>query len=194
MTLEDTDVIAAVLAGDKEAFEEIIRKYQSKVFTLVFRLVRDRETALDLTQEVFLKIYQKLTDLKDPSRASSWIMQVAHNTSLDWLKKRKVDSFAADFEDQQTQQKIFQHLQDTTSPSPDQIVEMMSPSRMSELVNKLDIKYRTVITLRFIEGYSFKEIAKILNLPLSTVKFRKHYALQLIKDRWIQIGKDGEPQ
>lgn len=189
---EDADVIAAVLAGDKDAFEHLIRKYQSKVYTLVFRLVRDRETALDLTQEVFLKIYQKLSDLKDVGKTSSWIMQVAHNTSLDWLKKRKVDSFAADFEDQQTQQKIFQHLADTNSPSPESIVELMSPSRMSELVSKLDVKYRTVITLRFIEGYSFKEIAKILNLPLSTVKFRKHYALQLIKDRWMQIARDGD--
>ncbi|MBI4863975.1 MAG: sigma-70 family RNA polymerase sigma factor, partial [Candidatus Riflebacteria bacterium] len=110
MKLEDMDVIAAVLAGDKDCFEWLIRKYQSKVYTLVYRLVRDRETALDLSQEVFLKIYQKLSDLKDPGKASSWIMQVAHNTALDWLKKRKVDSFAADFEDQQTQQKIFQHL------------------------------------------------------------------------------------
>jgi RNA polymerase sigma-70 factor (ECF subfamily) len=189
---DDADVIAAVLSGDKESFEHFITKYRSKVYTLVFRLVRDRETALDLTQEVFLKIYQKLSDLKDPGKASSWIMQVAHNTSLDWLKKRKVDSFAADFEDQQTQQKIFQHLQDVSSPSPEEIVELMSPTRMSELVSKLDVKYRTVITLRFIEGYSFKEIAKILNLPLSTVKFRKHYALQLIKDRWIQIARDGD--
>ena len=192
MKLEDSEVIAAVLAGDKDSFEHLIRKYQSKVYTLVFRLVRDRETALDLTQEVFLKIFQKLSDLKDVGKTSSWIMQVAHNTSLDWLKKRKVDSFAADFEDQQTQQKIFQHLTDTSSPSPEAIVELMSPSRMSELVNKLDVKYRTVITLRFIEGYSFKEIAKILNLPLSTVKFRKHYALQLIKDRWMQIARDGD--
>jgi len=192
MMLEDADVIKAVLAGDKDLFEHIIKKYQAKVYTLVFRLVRDRETALDLTQEVFFKIFQKLSDLKDPSKVSSWIMQVAHNTSLDWLKKRKVDSFAADFEDQQTQQKIFQHLQDQSSPSPEAIVELMSPSRMSELVNKLDVKYRTVIVLRFLEGYSFKEIAKILNLPLSTVKFRKHYALQLIKDRWIQISRDGD--
>src|SRR6187401_3349700 len=121
MKLEDADVVAAVLGGDKDAFEHVIRKYQGKVYTLVFRLVRDRETALDLTQEVFFKIFQKLSDLKDPSKASSWIMQVAHNTSLDWLKKRKVDSFAADFEDQQTQQKIFQHLQDQSSPSPEAI-------------------------------------------------------------------------
>src|SRR5205085_10026924 len=99
---------------------------------------------------------------------------------------------AADLEDQQAEQTIFQHLQDTSGPSPDAVVEMMSPSRMSELVNKLDVKYRTVITLRFIEGYSFKEIAKILNLPLSTVKFRKHDALQLIKDRWLQIAREGE--
>ena len=191
MKLEDADAVSAVLGGDKDAFEHVIRKYQGKVFTLVFRLVRDRETALDLTQEVFLKIYQKLSDLKDPARASSWIMQVAHNTSLDWLKKRKVDAFAADFDDQQTQQKMFAHLQDTTSLSPESIGEMMSPIRMSEQVSKLDVKYRTVITLRFIEGYSFKEIARILSLPLSTVKFRKHYALQLIKERWVQITRDG---
>lgn len=192
MQLEDADVIKAVLSGDKDAFEHLIRKYQNKVFTLVFRLVRDRETALDLAQEVFLKIFQKISDLKDHGKVSSWIMQVAHNSALDWLKKRRVDSFATDFDDQTTQQKLFQHLQDQSTPSPEQIVERMTPSRMSEVVNRLDVKYRTVITLRFIDGFSFKEIAKILDLPLSTVKFRKHYALQLIKDRWLQSVQDGD--
>lgn len=192
MSLDDGEIISQVLEGKKDRFELLIKKYQTKVFTLVLRIVRDREQALDLSQEVFLKIYRKLGDLKDPRRASSWIMQVAHNLSLDWLKKRKVDSFATDFEDQQTQQKMHGYLQDKNNPSPEEIIEKMSPSALSELVNKLDVKYRTVITLRFVEGYSFKDIAKILDLPLSTVKFRKHYALQLIRDRWLQIAQDGD--
>jgi RNA polymerase sigma-70 factor (ECF subfamily) len=191
MTLDDGDIIAQVLSGERDAFEVLIRKYQSKVYTLLLRLVRDRETALDLSQEVFLKVYQRLNDLKDHAKASSWIMQVAHNAALDFLKKRRVDSFATDFEDQQTQQKLQSQLTSQATSSPEELVEKMSPSVLSAIVDKLDVKYRTVITLRFVEGFSFKEIAKIMNLPLTTVKFRKHYALQLIKDRWLRSMSDG---
>jgi len=192
MDLEDSEIIDQILAGHKDRFRILIERHQNKVFTLILRLVRDRETAQDLSQEVFLKIYRKLGDIKDRNRAGPWIMQVAHNSALDWLKKRRVDSFATDFDDHQTQQRMYAYLQDTNNPSPDEIVERMSPTLMSEIINKLDVKYRAVITLRFIEGYSFKEIAGILELPLSTVKFRKHYALQLIKDRWLQISGDGD--
>lgn len=192
MRLEDGEIIAQVLSGERDAFELVIRKYQRKVYTLILRLVKDREAALDLSQEVFFKVYQRLSDLKDHAKASSWIMQVAHNAALDHLKKRRVDSFSTDFEDQQTQQKLHGHLVDSSTPSPEELVERMTPSRLAQIVDKLDIKYRTVITLRFIEGFSFKEIAKIMELPLTTVKFRKHYALGLIRDRWLRSARDGE--
>jgi RNA polymerase sigma-70 factor (ECF subfamily) len=187
----EAQLIRDSLQGDEAAFETIVRLYQNKVFSLIARMLRDREMALDLTQEVFIKVFKKLADLKDTNRLSSWIMQVAHNTTLDWIKKRRVESVSTDFDDQATQHRLSKYIETPRSLSPEQVVERMTPSQMEELVAELDVKYRTILALRFVDGYQFNEIADIVGLPLSTVKFRKHYAIKLLGQRWIE--KYGPP-
>ena len=181
----DAQLIEACLEGNENAFEKLVLRFQNKVFTLIVRMVRNRETALDLSQEVFIKIFRKLDKLKNKKRLSSWIMQVAHNTTLDYIKKRRLESVSTDFDDQATQQRMARFITTPNSIAPDAIVERLTPSQMDELVNELDLKYRTIITLRFVEGYPFQEIADILKLPLSTVKFRKHYAIKLLQQKWL---------
>ena len=182
----DDALVARCRSGDESAFQELIERFQSKVFTLLYRMVRDRETALDLAQEAFLKIFRRFELLQNPGRLSSWVMQVAHNTGLDWLKKRRVNAVPADLDDQLTQQKIQPFLQAAEQFDPEALILQMSPNRLSDLLDELDDKYRTVLTLRYVEGYSFKEIADIMGLPLSTVKFRKHYAIRMLEERWLQ--------
>jgi RNA polymerase sigma-70 factor (ECF subfamily) len=183
---DDLELIERVLAGDRGAFEFLVRAYQHKVYTLLLRILRDRETAQDLTQEVFLKVYQRLADLKEKGRAGAWIMQVAHNLALDHLKRRKVDAFSADFSDEGTEHRVHASPHSTMSESPEEIVLRMTPGTLSTLVDQMDVKYREVLTLRFVQGFSFQEIAKIMNLPLTTVKFRKHYAMQILREKWLQ--------
>ena len=190
MVSDDAQLIEQCLDGDEQAFERLVLRFQNKVFTLIARMVRNRDTAADLSQEVFIKVYRKLGNLKDKNRASSWIMQVAHNTTLDYIKKRRLESVSTDFDDQATQQRMAKFISTPSSMSPEVIVEKLTPSQMDELINELDIKYRTILTLRFVEGYPFQEIADILNLPLSTVKFRKHYAIKLLQQKWeARFGK-----
>lgn len=184
MTVDDAPLIEQCLAGDEQAFTSLVQRYQNKVFTLIVRMIRNRETALDLAQEVFIKVYRKLGHLKDRHRASSWIMQVAHNTTLDFIKKRRLEAISTDFDDQATQQRLAAFVSTPRSMSPEVLVERLTPSQLDELVAELDLKYRTILTLRFVEGYPFHEIAEILNLPLSTVKFRKHYAIKLLQKKW----------
>ncbi len=184
MVNDDAQLIEQCLDGDEQAFERLVLRFQNKVFTLVARMVRNRDTAADLSQEVFIKVFRKLSNLKDMNRLSSWIMQVAHNTTLDYIKKRRLESVSTDFDDQATQQRMAKFITTPASLSPEVIVERLSPSQMDELINELDLKYRTILTLRFVEGYPFQEIANILNLPLSTVKFRKHYAIKLLQQKW----------
>ena len=182
--VDDGLLIGRCLDGDPAAFDELVRLYQNKVYTLIARMVRNRDTALDLAQEVFIKIYRKLDKLKDRNRASAWIMQVAHNTALDYIKKRRIESISTDFDDQVTQQRLASFVS-TSYMSPESIIDRLSPGELDEMVSELDLKYRTVITLRFVEGYPFQEIADILGLPLSTVKFRKHYAIKLLQQKWL---------
>ena len=186
MDANDTELVHKVLEGHEEAFEQLVHRYQRKVYTLILRMVRNRETALELAQDSFLKVYRKLSALKDMSRISPWIMQIAHNTTLDWLKRKRVDSVSADFDDQATQSKLSRFMACSYHQTPEDIVERLAPSDLDLLVNRLDIKYRTIITLRFVQGYQFHEIAQILELPLSTVKFRKHYAIKLLYGMWVE--------
>lgn len=183
---ENEELYRRLVEGDESAFEELVTRYQGKVFTLLLRMVRNRETALDLAQEAFLKVYRKLDMLQNPGRLSSWIMQVAHNTGLDWIKKRRLDATPTDLEDQVTQARIAKFLDAGEGVDPEAVVMAMSPSKLSSLLDELDEKYRTVLTLRFVQGYPFKEIAEIMGLPLSTVKFRKHYAIRMLEERWLQ--------
>ncbi|MBI3893281.1 MAG: sigma-70 family RNA polymerase sigma factor [Candidatus Wallbacteria bacterium] len=182
-------LIDRVLAGDRDAFESLVLTHQHRVYTLLWRLLRDRETAQDLTQEVFLKVYQRLTDLKERNKLGPWIMQVAHNLGLDHIKKRKVDAFSADFADELTEQRVHGSLSSTPVESPEEIVLRMTPGTLSQIIDTLDLKYREVLTLRFVQGFSFQDIAKIMNLPLTTVKFRKHYAMQILKEKWLETGE-----
>src|SRR5206468_2119688 len=110
------------------------------------------------------------------------------NLALDHIKRRKVDAFSADFADEATEQKVHSSVANL-SESPEEIVLRMTPGTLSALMDELDVKYREVLTLRFVSGYSFQDIAKIMNLPLTTVKFRKHWAMQVLKERWLETGE-----
>jgi len=187
---DETQLVDRCLNGDRKAFKELIEKYQKKVFTITVRMVRNRETALELSQEVFIKVYKKIGSLKQKNRVSSWIMQIAHHKTLDYIKKRRLESIATDFADQATENKLARYIETPDYMSPEQVIDKLSPTKIDELLMELDLKYRTILILRFVQGYTFKEIAQIQNLPLSTIKFRKHYAIKLLHKKWIEKFPD----
>lgn len=189
---DESAIIQRVLAGDGAAFEMLVAEHQHRVFNLVFRMVRDRETALDLTQEVFIRVFKRISALKEKSKLGSWIMQVTHNLTLDHIKKRRVDAFSADFGDQQVEQMVHGSGHFSPPENPEEAVLRMTPGTLTELVDQLDIKYRTVLILRFVEGHTFNEIARVMGLPLATVKFRKHYAMKLLREKWLRTPEGKE--
>lgn len=182
MAHDDAQLVERALAGDRESFQDLVVRYQSKVLTLLTRMLRDRELALDLSQEVFFKAFRGLDKLKEPGKFASWLMQMAHNRGLDHIKKRRPDSVLTDFTDQKVEQTLSPPV---TNPAedPEAIIERLSSGEILELLDELDIKYRTILILRFMEGFPFQQIAEILDLPLSTVKFRKFYAVRVMKEK-----------
>lgn len=183
MALDDSTLVTRTLEGDADAFGPLITRHQARVVNLLNRIVRDRETALDLAQEVFLKSYRSLDKLKDPSRFSSWLMQMAHNRGLDYLKKRRPDSMLTDFGDPKMDQLVSGAAPTRPDEDPAHVVERMSQPEVLEILDDLDLKYRVVLVLRYMEGYSFQQIADTLDLTLSTVKFRKFYAVKIMKEK-----------
>ena len=179
------------MRGHEAAFRELVRRYERPVFSLLYRMVRDRALAEDLAQETFIKVLNGIKSYRPEFKFSSWIFKVANNVAIDQLRKRGVETVSMD------------GAPDATTPdaragsalqlrghgeSPLQEVEARElGSAIERAIGRLRPEYRSCIVLRHVEGHSYEEIAEMLDLPLGTVKTYIHRARNelrgLLEDR-----------
>ena len=179
-TLTDQQVIERARKGRESAFRELIGRYERPVFSLIYRLVRDRERAEDLAQETFIKVLNAL-DRYDPSyKFSSWIFKIAHNTALDHLRRKEPDTLSIHGSPHaRTADEV--EATSLTPVSTTETPEEYTASReigevMEQAIGRLRPEYRTAIILCHIEGRAYEEIAQIMDVPLGTVKTYIHRA------------------
>ncbi len=176
----DEKLVQQTLAGDAESFSELVRKYQGAVQGLAYHLVGSFEDAEDLVQEAFVTAYLKLHQLRQPEKFAMWIRQITHNCCMMWLRSRRenvsIDEATADC------------YVDRQSPSPAEVYER---KEMRELVrralNQLTEKNRLAVTLYYIDGLSYKDIANFLDVPVTTVEGRIHRAKKQLKRRFEMV-------
>ena len=179
-TLTDQQVIERALDGRESAFRELIGRYERPVFSLIYRLVRDRERSEDLAQETFIKVLNAL-DRYDPTyKFSSWIFKIAHNTALDHLRRREPNTLSIHGSPhaRTTEEAEATSL---TPVSTDETPDEFTASReigqeIERAIGTLRPEYRTAIVLCHIEGRAYEEIAQIMDVPLGTVKTYIHRA------------------
>lgn len=176
--LTDQEVVVYARQGRETAYRELIGRYQRPVFSLIYRLVRDREKSEDLSQETFIKVMNAL-DRYDPSyKFSSWIFKIAHNTSLDHLRKKEPETLSLDGSPHaETASEI--EASTLTAVSSNESPEDFTSSRelggfLEVAIAKLRPEYRTAIILCHVEGRPYEEIAEIMEVPLGTVKTYIH--------------------
>lgn len=166
---EDAQLVRQCLAGDEAAWEEIVKQYSRRIYSLAYRFVGTHEAAEDLTQEVFLRIYRTL-DQYDPQAGSlsNWLMRVARNLIIDdWRKRGRTPTEASD-----TLEAHAHHLK-SRAESPQRLVERRQLSeQIQAAINKLSPELRTCIILRDLEELSYQEIVDLLKIPEGTVKSR----------------------
>jgi len=178
--LSDQEVIARALQGRETAYRELIDRYQKPVFSLVYRLVRDRELAEDLAQETFIKVLNAL-DRYDPRyKFSSWIFKIAHNTALDQLRKKELATLSLDGSPHATDAEEVDATV-LTAIASDETPEDYAANRelgtvLERAIATLRPEYRTAIILWHVEGRPYDEIAEIMGVPLGTVKTYIHRA------------------
>jgi RNA polymerase sigma-70 factor, ECF subfamily len=167
-------------AGGEDAYAELLRRYERPVFSLVLRMVRDRTLAEDLAQDAFVKAFAKLATY-DPSRKfSSWLFKVAHNTAIDHLRRREVDTVSMDEpmggEDDSPLGRARQ-VEDEETETPGAAAERADLSRaLTRAVARLRPEYREVVSLRYQAGLEYGEIVEATGFPLGTVKTYLHRA------------------
>ena len=178
--LPDADVVALAQQGRERAFRELVRRYERPVFSLVFRMVRDRDTAEDLAQESFIKVLNNIDRYRPEFKFSSWLFKIANNVAIDHLRKRTVDTVSLEGSRYAT---TTAEAESTAIPvaSKDQSALEEMESRelggaIEQAVAALRPEYRACILLRHVEDRSYEEIAATLDLPLGTVKTYIHRA------------------
>jgi RNA polymerase sigma-70 factor (ECF subfamily) len=179
-TLGDREVVVLAKAGKEAAFRELLRRYERPVFSLIYRMVRNRALAEDLAQETFIKVLNALESYRPEYKFSSWVFKIANNAAIDQLRRREVDTLSLDgAPDALTADEIEATALQATAHQESPLAELESRELGSQIelaVGKLRPEYRTCILLRHVEGRSYEEIAEVMDLPLGTVKTYIHRA------------------
>jgi RNA polymerase sigma-70 factor (ECF subfamily) len=178
--LSDQQVVLIARGGREAAYRELIRRYERPVFALLFRMVRDRELAEDLSQETFVKALNAIDSYRPEFKFSSWIFKIANNAAIDHLRRRELDTLSLDGSPHAETPEAMQAtaLQiGMRQESPLEAVEARElGSAIEAAIGRLRPEYRSCILLRHVEGRAYEEIAEILSLPLGTVKTYIHRA------------------
>ena len=178
--LTDQEVVVLARQGRETAFRDLIGRYQRPVFSLIFRLVRDRERAEDLSQDTFIKVLNAL-DRYDPAyKFSSWIFKIAHNTALDHLRKKEPETLSLEGSPHaetasEAEASMVTVAGDEQSPE-DYTAQRELSGVLEQAIAKLRPEYKTAIVLCHLEGRAYEEIAEIMEVPLGTVKTYIHRA------------------
>jgi RNA polymerase sigma-70 factor (ECF subfamily) len=185
-------LVAAAKKGDAAAFEELVSRYESKIFRLTMNITRNREDAEDAMQDAFLKSYSHLKTFQGDSRFYTWLVRIAANEALMRLRKRRPNQFSLDEPIEGDEDLMPRELQDW-GPSPEQrFAQTEMRQILSGVIDELEPDYRTVFVLRDIEELSTEETAATLGISVPAVKsrlLRARLKLREKLDRYFQQGR-----
>lgn len=176
--MDERELIARLQKRDEAAFEELIRQYEKKVYTLCFRMCGNSEDAEEAAQDAFLALWRGIDRFRQESSLSTWIYRLATNACIDTLRRRKKQSGSVSLDDEE----LFVDAVDT-SPQPQETVEHREAQKLlQESLSALPEEYRKVLILREIEGLSYTEIAESASIELNTVKSRISRGRSLLRN------------
>jgi RNA polymerase sigma-70 factor (ECF subfamily) len=176
----DPDLIAFARSGSEQAYRELLGRYQRPVFSLIYRMVRDREQAEDLAQETFVKVFNQLDRYNPKYKFSSWIFKIASNLTIDTLRKKELDTVPIDGSRHATDSEQVESTRITVESRGENPEEFLEAKELGEEIERaigtLRAEYREAILLRHVEGRPYDEISEIMGVPLGTVKTYIHRA------------------
>jgi RNA polymerase sigma-70 factor (ECF subfamily) len=171
--VEDADLIRQATRGNVESFNLLVSRWEKRVYNYLLRITTNREDALDLTQDAFLKAYQNLRKLDDPGRFAPWLYRIAHNEAYSMFRKRKPEVDVDALAPEATETKI------TIGGSSVFPIELSLA--VASALDRLSTDQREAVVLKIYQGFKFEEMAEILSCPVSTIKSRLYTALELLK-------------
>lgn len=188
-TLTDGELIEKSIRGREDSFEELVRRYQRPITAYVYRMLNNYDASLDVTQEVFIKVYNSLEKYSSEYKFSTWLYRIAHNAAIDYMRRNSVSQQSLETENADGS---YQLQLESSHPTPEQMRERSEwRTEIDSVVKCLPTVYRELILLRHTQDLSYDEISEITNLPLGTVKNRLFRAREMMREIFIQRGFTG---
>jgi len=182
----DRDLVASAATGVEGSFEELVRRYQRPISAYVYRMVGDYEAALDLTQEIFIKVYGSLARYRAEFKFSTWIYKIAHNSAVDHLRRNatREQSLITGTEGDQYELPI-----ESGRLTPEEESERKERRiEIEAVIRTLPGNYRELIILRHSQDLTYEEIVEVTGLPLGTVKNRLFRAREMMRQQFMERG------
>ena len=187
--LTDVELIASAIRGREDGFEELVKRYQRSITAYIYRMLNNYDASLDVTQEVFIKVYKSLDKYRSEYKFSTWLYRIAHNATIDYIRRNS--TFQQSLE-QENGEGVYQLQIECPNPTPEENRERSEwRSEIEAVVKCLPTVYRELILLRHSQELSYDEIAEVMELPLGTVKNRLFRAREMMREMLVERGFEG---
>jgi len=184
--ISDKELIARIKKNsDQSAYAILLNRYKNSLMFTVLKMINNRDDAEDITMQAFTKAFKNLDSYNDEFAFSTWLFKIASNTSIDFLRKRRLETTSLDKNmnsDDEFGTTFAQNILDPDLDPEESFVLKQRNILMQEVVESMNPKYRELIQLRYFEELKYEEIAEILNIPLGTVKVRLSRAKSLLTE------------
>lgn len=183
---EDALLVAAIVRKDLNAFRKLVVRYERLVISIVFKMISQKEDSEDICQDVFLKVYEKLPTFRFQSKLSTWIGNIAFNTCVNFLKKKKyilLEDMGTEInDDNEFQNQMERSIEDLSAAPDEKLLQKEQGSLLKKGIGHLSVIQKTVLQLFHQEQLSLLEISEITGLPVSTVKSHLFRARKYLKE------------
>ncbi len=179
-SLEDDALVKEAIGGDEKAYKKLVDKYERALYFHILKMIKDREQVDDLVQETFVKAFDNLNTYSTNYAFSTWLYRIATNHTIDYLRKKKLQTLSIDEPVKTRDGEMQMQLEDESAGTDRNIIRKQRQKVVQEAIEELPKKYRKVIEMRHMEEKSYQEIADVLDLPLGTVKAHIFRARELL--------------
>ena len=185
----DIELVAKAISGREDGFEELVRRYQRPITGYIFRMLGDYDSALDVSQETFIKVYNSLSKYSSEYKFSTWLYRIAHNAAIDHMRRNPAVQQSLETE---SPDGTYELQLESPNPSPEKDRERSEwRVEINNVVKCLPTAYRELILLRHSQDLSYDEIAVVTGLPLGTVKNRLFRAREMMREIFVERGFTG---
>lgn len=169
-SLEDDTLVKRAIGGDENAYKKLVDKYERAIYFHILKMVRDKKQVEDLVQETFVKAFDNLNSYSTNYAFSTWLYRIATNHTIDYLRKKKLQTLSIDEPVKTKDGDMQMQLPDEDAATDRSLIRKQRQQMVQEAIEGLPSKYRKVIQMRHMEEKSYQEIADILDKPLGTIK------------------------